>query len=99
MKVMRQLNRLAAGSAVLAVAAVASVGIAQADGMPGRARVAYETPWNWSGFYFGVHSGFAWTDFDAAFVGIPNFGVSHDAPVVGGQIGIQHQWGNIVLGV
>ena len=27
------------------------------------------------------------------------FGVSHDSPVVGGQIGIQHQFGNFVLGI
>jgi len=100
MKVMRQLNRLAAASAVVAGTALASVGIAQADGMPAaRGRVVYEQPFNWSGFYFGVHSGFAWSDFDAAFVGIPNFTVSHDAPLVGGQIGIQHQWGNFVLGL
>ena len=100
MKVMRQLNRLAAGTAVVAAAAIASVGIAQADGGPGRARVAYETPWNWSGVYFGVHSGFAWTDLDASFpTGIPNFNVSHDAFVVGTHLGIQHQWGSVVLGV
>ena len=36
MKVMRQLNKFAAGSAAVAVAAIASVGIAQADGMPSK---------------------------------------------------------------
>ena len=60
MKVMRQLNRLAAGTAVAAIAAVAGAGLAQADGMPGK-RVAYEKPWDWGGLYFGVHSGYQWS--------------------------------------
>jgi opacity protein-like surface antigen len=100
MKVMRQLNRLAAGSAFVAAAAVANVGIAQADGAPARGRVVYEQPSNWSGFYFGVHSGFAWSEFDTVFPAFgTTFGVSHDAAIYGGQIGIQHQFGNIVLGI
>lgn len=101
MKVMRQLNKFAAGSAAVAVAAIASVGIAQADGMPSRGRaVVYEKPSNWSGFYFGAHSGWQWSQIDGDFLGAPtSFSVSHDSPVVGGQIGIQHQFGNFVLGV
>ena len=99
MKVMRQLNRLAAGTAVVALAAFAGAGLAQADGMPGK-RVAYERPWDWGGFYFGVHSGWQWSDIDSTSVtGVPLFSVSHDSPVVGGQIGIQHQFGQFVLGV
>jgi outer membrane immunogenic protein len=102
MKVMRQLNKFAAGSAAVAIAAIASVGIAQADGMPSRGRaVVYEKPTNWSGFYFGAHSGWQWSEFDASSLvgGVSLFDVSHDSPVVGGQIGIQHQFGNFVLGV
>jgi hypothetical protein len=34
MEVKRQLTRLAAGTAIIAAAAIASVGVAQADGMP-----------------------------------------------------------------
>jgi opacity protein-like surface antigen len=98
MNVMRQLNRLAAGTAVAALAAFAGVGLAQADGMPGK-RVVYEKPWDWGGFYFGVHSGWQWNDFDAFVPGVPIFSVGHDSPVVGGQIGIQHQFGGFVLGV
>jgi opacity protein-like surface antigen len=99
MKVMRQLNRLAASTAVAAIAAVAGAGLAQADGMPGK-RVVYEKPWDWGGLYFGVHSGWQWSDID---VGFPlfgtGFGVQHDSPVVGGQIGLQHQFGQIVVGI
>jgi opacity protein-like surface antigen len=102
MKVMRQLSKFAAGSAAVAVAAIASVGIAQADGMPSRGRaVVYEKPSDWSGFYFGVHSGWQWSQIDASSIpgGLSQFDVSHDSPVVGGQIGIQHQFGNFVLGI
>jgi opacity protein-like surface antigen len=97
---MRQLSKFAAGSAAVAVAAFASVGVAQADGMPSKGRaVVYEKPSNWSGFYFGAHSGWQWSSMDASVGSTPvDFG-DHDSPVVGGQIGIQHQFGNFVLGV
>ena len=77
--------------------------IARADGRPaarGAAPVVQPAPTSWSGLYFGLHSGFQWSEFDT---GYPAFGtafsVSHDSWVVGGQIGIQHQFGNFVLGV
>jgi outer membrane immunogenic protein len=98
MKVMRKLNLLAAGTAVAAIAAFAGAGVAQADGYAGGGRVV--GPYNWSGLYFGVHSGWQWSSID---VGFPFFGTSfgndHDSPVVGGHIGLQHQFGQIVLGV
>jgi outer membrane immunogenic protein len=99
---MRQLSKFAVGSAAVAAVAFASVGVAQADGMPSKGRVVYEKPHDWSGFYFGAHSGWQWSDFDSSFSasGVNTaFDVSHDSPVVGGQIGIQHQFGNFVLGV
>jgi outer membrane immunogenic protein len=106
MKVMRQLGRLAAGTAVAAIAAFAGVGFAQADGMPGK-RVVYEKPWNWSGLYFGAQAGWAWADVDSQITVSPLAGndgvgfdsVRTDAPIAGGQIGIQHQFGQFVLGV
>jgi opacity protein-like surface antigen len=100
MNVLRQLTKFAAGTAVLAGTTVAGMSIAQADGMPSKGRaVVYEKPYDWGGFYFGLHSGFQWSDFDATFTNGNAFGVSHDSQVVGGQIGIQHQFGNFVLGV
>ena len=104
MKVMHQLSKLAAGTAFVALAALSGAGVAQADGMPGK-RVAYEKPWDWGGLYFGVQAGWAWADVDSQFVtagGLPlgaSDSVSLDAPIAGGQIGIQHQFGQFVLGV
>jgi opacity protein-like surface antigen len=110
MKVMQRLSSVLAGSAVVAVAAFGGTGLAKADGYERQARVAYDSPTNWSGFYFGVHSGWVWSGSSAFFpdgnpaatiVGVAGQGYStnHDAPLVGGQIGLQHQFGQIVLGV
>ena len=109
MKVTQKISRLAAGSAIVAVAALATAGLAQADGKPGK-RVAYEKPWDWGGLYFGVHSGWQWSNIDASnadnFVsgGVNSssggvFGFDHSSPVAGGHIGIQHQFGLFVLGI
>jgi outer membrane immunogenic protein len=99
MKVMHQLSKLAAGTAFVALAALSGAGVAQADGGPGK-RVVYEKPWDWGGLYFGAQAGWQWSSID---VGFPLFGtgfsVDHDSPTVGGQIGIQHQFGQIVVGV
>ena len=110
MKVLNKVGSLLAGSTVVAVAAFAGAGLAQADGYGGKGKVVYERPSNWSGLYFGVHGGWVWSDIDANFpggnpaatiVGVAGqgFGVSHDAPIVGGQIGLQHQFGQLVVGV
>src|SRR5262245_33801508 len=102
MKVLSKLNALLAGSAAVAVAAIGSAGVAQADAYETKGRVVYERPASWSGVYFGLHSGYAWSDSDATlifprpFVG---WGTEHNAPVVGGQFGIQWQLGQIVVGV
>jgi outer membrane immunogenic protein len=93
---------LLAGTFV-AGAFVAMSGGVNADGTARKApapQLVQQAPATWSGVYFGVHSGWAWSDFDATYPAFGTaFGVSHDAPVVGGQIGIQHQFGNFVLGV
>jgi len=101
MKILSKLNAVLAGSAALAVAAIGGAGVAQADAYEKGARVSYERPASWSGVYFGLHSGYAWTDSDATFLFTPTqgYGVAHDAPVVGGQIGIQVQFGQLVVGV
>ena len=110
MKVKQTLSSVLAGSAAVAVAAFGGAGLANADGYERQARVAYESPTNWSGFYFGVHSGWEWSKSDAFFpdgnpaltiVGVAGqgFDTRHNAPIYGGQIGIQHQFGGIVLGL
>jgi outer membrane immunogenic protein len=101
MKVLSKLNALLAGSAAVAVAAIGTAGVAQADAYERAPRVVYERPASWSGVYFGLHSGYAWTDTDATFIFSPpqGYGVSHDAPIVGGQVGINWQLGQFVVGV
>ena len=102
---MTVVRKLAAGLATLAAAVIASVGIAQADGAAARKAAPVAAPTSWSGLYFGAHAGWAWADVDSEFVtatGVPlgfNDSVDFDAPVVGGQIGIQHQFGLFVLGI
>ncbi len=98
---MYKLNKLAAGSVIAAAAALASAGAALADGYVAKGKtVVYERPADWSGVYFGVQSGYSWSSIDQSF---PVFGadVSYDfaAPIVGAHIGLQHQFGGVVLGV
>jgi outer membrane immunogenic protein len=93
--------RAAAVVATSLVAVWGSIGAAQADGMARGAPpvVQQAAPTSFSGFYFGAHSGWQWSQVDATFNSGSTFSVDHDSPVIGGQIGIQHQFGNFVLGV
>ena len=86
-----------ASGAALALSAVS----ASADGAyRGGAVVA---PYNWSGLYVGVNAGYGWGDADwqgpAAFFGVNTFSTDPRGGLVGGHIGVLHQWGNIVAGV
>jgi opacity protein-like surface antigen len=98
---MKVVCKLAAGLALAATAVVAGVGIAQADGAAARAAPTAAAPTSWSGLYFGVNSGWQWSNIDVANPAFPQFGISvdHDSAIVGGQIGLQHQFGLWVLGV
>jgi outer membrane immunogenic protein len=89
---------------MMAVAAIGSAGLALADGYTPPRKVTYERPADWSGFYFGLHSGYQWTSTDntlsgPGLAGPGPFSVDYDDWSVGGHIGIQHQFGTIVLGV
>jgi outer membrane immunogenic protein len=97
---MHRLIKYAAGSALLAIAAVSGAGLALADGYAAP-KIAYERPADWGGFYFGVHSGYQWSSIGGSFSngGSGTFGVDYDTWVVGGHIGYQYQFGLIVLGV
>src|SRR5262245_56827229 len=104
---MYKISKLAAGSVIPATAALGGASVALADGYASP-RVAYERPADWSGVYFGVSSGWAFTDIHWQYVtpGTNNFNdplrtlnPSTDSGIVGGHIGIQHQFGQIVLGV
>ena len=104
---MKVVCKLAAGLALAVTAVVASVGLAQADGAPARAAPAAAAPTSWSGLYFGVNSGYQWSSVSVQNPSIavppapafPDFSFDHDSAIVGGQIGLQHQFGLWVLGV
>jgi outer membrane immunogenic protein len=88
-------------SALVAGAFALALDDAKADGMRRAAAPPVQQATTWSGVYFGANSGWAFADIESNFVpaGTGNDSVDHDAQIVGGQLGIQHQFGNIVLGV
>lgn len=60
------------------------------------------TPFNWSGLYFGVNGGYGTGTtngdmFTSNFGQIGNYGIA--GGLLGGQVGFNHQSGNLVLGV
>jgi outer membrane immunogenic protein len=70
--------------------------------------VAYERPADWSGVYFGVGSGYQWSSIDvssplAVTLGLPLAGTAftsdHGEAFVSAHLGVQHQWGPLVLGI
>src|SRR5215471_16532740 len=104
---MYKVSKLAAGSVIAATAAVAGASVALADGYEPR-RVAYERPADWSGVYFGVGSGYQWSSIDvssqtAVALGLPLAGTAftsdHNDAFVSAHLGVQHQFGAIVLGI
>jgi outer membrane immunogenic protein len=96
---MSKLSRLAAGSAILAAVAFGGASVALADAYKAK-KVAYEKPADWSGVYFGVSSGWSWSDADHVYTAFgTRYGNSPDAMLVGGHLGIQHQFGQLVVGI
>lgn len=93
---MYNLSKLAAGSVIAAAAALGSAGVALADGYAPK-RAVYERPADWSGVYFGVSSGWQWSSIQVGPVFNPE--TDHDSALVGAFLGVQHQFGAIVLGV
>ncbi len=88
-----------AGASVIALTAAASA----ADLNQAPAIMSYKDApsygVNWSGVYIGVNSGYGW---DASKIGDktgPELGLSPEGGFGGGQIGLNWQRGNIVLGV
>lgn len=91
---------LFAGGMIASAFVIASPAV-HADGMAPRAAVA-AAPTNWSGFYVGTQTGFAWSQIDGTFSagGAGTFSVDHDTDFAWGlMLGVQHQIGNVVLGV
>jgi len=85
---------------------VAFAGSALADGMatPSRAPVM-ASAYNWGGLYIGANAGYAWSDVDAQYFGLPgpsgHFTRNPSGFIGGGQVGVQHQFAgtSIVLGI
>jgi opacity protein-like surface antigen len=102
---MYQVSKLAAGSVIAATAALGGASVALADGYSAP-RVAYERPADWSGVYFGVGSGYEWSTVDVSHVqglgwtaGGIGISSTHDTGFVSAHLGVQHQFGAIVVGV
>jgi hypothetical protein len=84
---------IVAGSVIAATAALGGASVALADGYSAP-WVAYERPADWSGVYFGVSSGYQWSNIPVQFT---DFGTiitgTHDDALVGAHLGLQHQFG------
>lgn len=76
------------------IAAFLSAGVTTASSAPAPA------PYNWTGLYVGLNGGWAWGETRhtlAPATGFSNFDVS--GGLFGGQLGYNHQWGNLLLGI
>jgi outer membrane immunogenic protein len=97
---------LIAGAALTALVATPAL----AADMPLKAPAVVAAAYDWSGFYLGVNGGESWTRYerDFPYTGAPflltgggagNHSLSRTDGILGGQIGVQKQWGNIVVGI
>jgi outer membrane immunogenic protein len=97
---MYKLSKLAAGSVIMAAAALSGASAVLADGYEPKGRMVYERPTDWSGVYFGLHSGYQWSSIDSRFTDLgTGFSVDQSSAFGGAHIGVQHQFNNIVVGV
>lgn len=90
---------------IAAVAALVFGGSATAADMPVKAApVAAPVAYSWTGLYFGFSDGFQWQHanwaFDPSVVGgaHQSFSADRSSSILGGQIGVQWQWNQIVIG-
>jgi|SoiMethySBSTD1v2_1073268.scaffolds.fasta_scaffold343553_2 opacity protein-like surface antigen len=99
---MFKLNKIA-GSVIAVTAILGSAGVALADGYaPKGKKVVYERPTNWSGFYFGVGSGYQWSNTDIGLAAVPGLTIAEvdqNSAFVTAFGGVQHQFGVVVVGV
>jgi opacity protein-like surface antigen len=100
---MLKLSKIAGPLSAMAIL-VGGANAALADGMAAKRGAAVATPTSWSGFYFGVGSGYQWSSVDVCVPGTTcgfgqAFSVDHNTPFVTAFGGVQHQFGLVVLGV
>jgi outer membrane immunogenic protein len=84
---------LFAGFALLASTALSTA----ADLPPVEAPIV--EPFSWTGFYIGMHGGWAWAESDVSLDGVDLVGFDADDFVIGGQIGYNWQWDNWLFGI
>lgn len=89
-------------AAAMTATAVLTPSVIAAD-LPIKSRTEPAVQLLWNGYYAGVHGGWGWgttrvndpqlrpTD--------PLVEYKSDGPIVGGQVGVNWQWGNVVVGV
>lgn len=86
-----------------AVAVVGFTSVASAADMPVKAPASAPIMYNWSGIYFGGNVGGAWMKGSEAFTNnvgdVDPLSFRGNSLIGGGQIGLQRQWGNWVLGI
>jgi outer membrane immunogenic protein len=75
-------------------------GLAQAADMPLKALAPPPPAFTWTGIYGGGYIGGMWAKTDSNFVFPPpsSWEQSASVGIGGGIVGIQYQWGNLVLG-
>jgi hypothetical protein len=75
-------------------------GLTQAADMPLKALPAPPAAFTWTGIYGGGYIGSMWAKTDNDFVSPPpaSWQQSASVGIAGGIVGIQYQWGNLVLG-
>lgn len=91
-------------AAIAGVVLIGAAGVASADGVSGGGNEPSLAAVNWSGLYLGASVGGGWSDTSLTWQ-IPALGEtrypsqSDSGVAVGGYLGAQHQFGNIVAGV
>jgi outer membrane immunogenic protein len=75
-------------------------GLTQAADLPLKALPAAPAPFTWTGIYGGGYIGGMWAKTDNDFVFPPpaSWQQSASVGIAGGIVGVQYQWGNLVLG-
>jgi len=94
------MNRLLSALAAATITVVSVPAIAAdmpARRMPVKAVPVVSSAYNWTGFYVGVHAGYAWGELTSS----ANAAVDHEPSggLFGGQIGYNWQVNNIVFGI
>ncbi|MGE0037294.1 MAG: outer membrane protein [Xanthobacteraceae bacterium] len=90
-----------------AVVGIFGIASASAADLPLKAPVVMPVAPNWTGFYVGLHAGWAWNSLSATttsittdLFGFPtNHGLNRNGPVYGAQGGYNVQFSNWVLGI